>query len=112
MRNIASIFGRHEFAVRRLHSLTGLIPVGGFLVVHLATNASILDGPRLSGPRRPDPQHRARHAACSWNGLFIFLPILFHGLIGLMIVAARQTQRAALPLPREPPLHAAALDAA
>ena len=33
MPDIATIFGRHEFAVRRLHSLLGLVPVGAFLCV-------------------------------------------------------------------------------
>jgi succinate dehydrogenase / fumarate reductase cytochrome b subunit len=42
---LASIFGKHEFVVRRLHSLLGLVPIGGFLIFHLATNASVLDGP-------------------------------------------------------------------
>ena len=45
MPDIAHVFGRHEFVVRRLHSLIGLIPVGAFLFVHFVTNVSILDGP-------------------------------------------------------------------
>ena len=43
MADIASVFGRHEFLIRRLHSFTGLVPVGGFLVIHLLTNLGILD---------------------------------------------------------------------
>ena len=30
---------RHEFAIRRLHSLSGLVPIGAYMVVHLVTNA-------------------------------------------------------------------------
>ncbi len=33
---------KYYFLIRRLHSLSGLIPVGVFLFVHLATNASVL----------------------------------------------------------------------
>src|SRR3954463_12839641 len=40
-----SFFARHEFLLRRLHSLSGLIPVGAYMVVHLLTNASVLGGP-------------------------------------------------------------------
>jgi succinate dehydrogenase / fumarate reductase cytochrome b subunit len=83
---LASIFGRHEFLVRRLHSLLGLIPVGGFVCFHLATNASILDGPETF-QTRVDIIHRLGPVTLfvlEWTT--IFLPILFHGLIGLIIV--------------------------
>jgi succinate dehydrogenase / fumarate reductase cytochrome b subunit len=83
---LASIFGRHEFLVRRVHSLLGLIPVGGFLCFHLATNASILDGPETF-QTRVDIIHRLGPATLfvlEWTT--IFLPILFHGLVGLIIV--------------------------
>ena len=39
-----SVFGRYEFLIRRLHSLTGLVPIGGYMFVHLATNDAIVDG--------------------------------------------------------------------
>jgi succinate dehydrogenase / fumarate reductase cytochrome b subunit len=39
-----SFFARHEFVIRRLHSLSGLIPVGAYMTVHLVTNASVLNG--------------------------------------------------------------------
>ena len=29
MLDTATLFGRHEFAIRRWHSLTGLMPIGG-----------------------------------------------------------------------------------
>ncbi len=82
----ASMFGRHEFLVRRLHSLVGLVPVGGFLCIHLATNASILDGTETF-QRRVDQIHSLGETTLlmlEWA--FIFLPILFHGLVGLVIV--------------------------
>jgi succinate dehydrogenase / fumarate reductase cytochrome b subunit len=83
---LASIFGKYEFPIRRLHSLTGLIPIGGFLCIHLATNASILDGTEQF-QRRVDQIHSLGPITLlllEWA--FIFLPILFHGLIGLVIV--------------------------
>jgi succinate dehydrogenase / fumarate reductase, cytochrome b subunit len=83
---LASIFGKHEFMVRRLHSLLGLVPIGGFLVFHLATNASVLDGP-VTFQMRVNIIHQIGPITLSileWGT--IFLPILFHGLIGLIIV--------------------------
>ncbi len=35
---------RHHFLLRRLHSLTGIVPIGLFLVMHLTTNSTILWG--------------------------------------------------------------------
>lgn len=35
---------RHYFLIRRLHSLTGILPIGVFLVIHLITNSSLAWG--------------------------------------------------------------------
>ena len=86
MSDTASIFGRYEFAIRRLHSLTGLLPIGGYLCFHLATNAAVLDGVETY-QRRADQIHVIGPTTLfflEWT--VIFLPILFHGLIGLIIV--------------------------
>ena len=40
----ASFLDRLHFILRRLHSLTGLTPIGVFLVIHLITNSSIVWG--------------------------------------------------------------------
>ncbi len=39
-----NFFDRHYFLLRRLHSLTGIVPIGVFLINHLLTNSSILWG--------------------------------------------------------------------
>ncbi|MEQ8848284.1 succinate dehydrogenase cytochrome b558 subunit [Botrimarina sp.] len=80
-----SFFVRHEFLIRRLHSLSGLIPVGAFMCVHLVTNASVLNGPetfqenvyRIHGLGKLLP-------LVEW--LFIFLPLIFHAVVGVWIV--------------------------
>lgn len=38
------ILEKHHFLLRRLHSLTGIVPIGIFLIAHLTTNSSILWG--------------------------------------------------------------------
>jgi succinate dehydrogenase / fumarate reductase cytochrome b subunit len=84
--DFASIFGRHEFVIRRIHSLLGLIPIGGFLIFHLATNASILDSAQIF-QERVDIIHGLGPTTLfflEWS--FIFLPIFFHGVVGLIIV--------------------------
>ena len=41
---MSGILDRHHFLLRRLHSLTGIVPIGIFLIAHLTTNSSILWG--------------------------------------------------------------------
>ncbi|MCA9310157.1 MAG: hypothetical protein KDA21_03070 [Phycisphaerales bacterium] len=88
-----TIFDRHYYLFRRLHSLTGIMPAGAFLLSHLTTNASILWG----------------HANGKWDGMHggaaefqhevdfihsipflllieifgLWIPIGFHALLGL-----------------------------
>lgn len=35
---------RHYFLLRRLHSLSGIVPIGVFLIIHLITNSSVVWG--------------------------------------------------------------------
>lgn len=39
-----SFLTKHHFLFRRLHSLTGIVPIGVFLIAHLTTNSSIMWG--------------------------------------------------------------------
>jgi succinate dehydrogenase / fumarate reductase, cytochrome b subunit len=86
MPDIANVFGRQEFMVRRLHSLLGLAPVGVFLCVHLATNASILDGPETFQARVKQIHDIGPITLFFVEWIFILLPLLFHGLVGAIIV--------------------------
>ena len=81
-----SIFGKYEFVVRRLHSLLGLVPIGGYLVIHLATNASLLDGAALYQSRVDQINSLGPTTLTIVEWSFIFLPILFHGLVGVAVV--------------------------
>ena len=80
-----SFMARHEFLIRRLHSLSGLIPVGAYMVIHLLTNASVLEGARafqLNVYRI----HSLGKLLPVVEWTFIFLPLLFHGIIGFVII--------------------------
>jgi len=41
---VHGLLDKHHFLLRRLHSLTGILPIGVFLVNHLLTNASVAWG--------------------------------------------------------------------
>lgn len=44
MTNNQSFMTKHHFLLRRLHSLTGIVPIGVFLMAHLTTNSTIIWG--------------------------------------------------------------------
>ncbi len=81
----STFLGRHEFLIRRLHSLCGLVPVGAYMVVHLVTNASVLDGTRAF-QSRVDQIHSLGGALPVVEWTFIFLPLLFHAILGVAII--------------------------
>ena len=84
--SVNSFFGRHEFIIRRLHSLTGLFFVSGYLCFHLFTNAAVLDGADTY-QRRADQIHAVGPTTLFFlEWWLVLLPILFHGLIGMVIV--------------------------
>ena len=76
---------RHEFLIRRLHSLSGLVPVGAYLCVHLLTNASVLNGPE-SFQKQVDTIHMLGRALPIVEWVFIFLPLMFHAVVGVMMI--------------------------
>jgi len=73
-----------SFVLRRLHSLTGIIPVGAFLFEHiLISNASAIGGP---GAYARQVRFLASLPLVPALELFgIWLPILFHALYGIYI---------------------------
>lgn len=82
---VAETRGRRHFAMRRLHSLSGVAPVGLFLVVHLWTNARAIYG-----------RDAFNHAVGEIQGtpllawvevLAIMLPLAFHAIYGVVIAA-------------------------
>lgn len=91
-----SFFQRHEFWIRRLHSLCGLIPVGAFMVVHLLANASIVNGTE-SFQNIVYQIHSLGDAVVIVEWLFIFLPILFHALLGFVFIFAAKNNTSRYP---------------
>jgi succinate dehydrogenase / fumarate reductase cytochrome b subunit len=73
-----------SFLLRRLHSLTGIIPVGAFLFEHiLISNATAISGPDAYARQ---VSFLANLPLVFFLELFgIWIPILFHGLYGFYI---------------------------
>jgi len=81
-----SFFARNQFLIYRLFSLSGLVPVGAFLCVHLLTNASVLGGAGAF-QSRVDLIHSLGPLLVPIEWAFIFLPMLFHASVGFVIIA-------------------------
>ncbi len=91
-----SFLVRHQFLIYRLFSLSGLIPVGAYLVVHLLTNASVINGP-MSFQEQVDRIHSLGAALLPVEIIFIFLPILFHAAVGWLIISGAMPNTNAYP---------------
>ena len=85
----ASWFGRNNFMLRRLHSLSGLIPVGVYMVVHLTTNASVVAGVDVF-QKNVGMIHTLGPVLPLVEWVFIFLPLLFHMLVGFVFIWSAQ----------------------
>ena len=71
------------FLWRKLHSLLGIIPIGAFLIEHLLSNFEALKGPAAYGAQVQFLNSLPLVRVLEW--VFIFLPILYHGLYGVYI---------------------------
>ena len=73
----------NEFLFRKLHSLLGIIPIGAFLLEHLLSNFEARNGPIAYGAQVKFLNGLPIVRVLEW--VFIFLPILYHGLYGVWI---------------------------
>jgi succinate dehydrogenase / fumarate reductase cytochrome b subunit len=80
---VAQATRHQDYLLRRLHTLSGVIPVGLFLLEHLFTNATVLNGAgsfnQAVGVIQGIP---LLHFV---EFFFIFLPIVYHGVFGLYV---------------------------
>lgn len=75
---------KHHFFIRKLHSLSGIIPIGIFLTEHLSLNSL-----SLLGPEAYNKAVAILHSIPLLpliEILFIAIPIAFHALYGLWVV--------------------------
>ena len=75
---------RH-FWLRRLHSLSGIVPVGGFLAFHLYENYTATKG--ADAYNRMTRTLQDLPFAVAMEVLIIVVPLFFHGIYGLFITS-------------------------
>ena len=71
------------FIWRRLHSLLGIIPIGAFLIEHIISNWEAVGGPVAYGQQVKFLNSLPLVRVLEW--VFIFIPLLYHGVYGLYI---------------------------
>ena len=93
-----SFLARHQFLIYRLFSLRGLVPVGAYLCIHLVTNAAVLGSPSTF-QSQVDSIHNLGILLPIVEWTFIFIPILFHAVVGWLIISGAMPNNSAYPYP-------------
>ncbi len=73
------------FLMRKLHQLTGIVPLGMFFFVHMFTNSKAMSGDKVFNDAVADIHHIPYLLFVEIFG--IFLPLLFHSIYGIIISA-------------------------
>ena len=78
---------RRRFILRRLHSLSGIVPIGVYLIFHIMlANASVLGGPERFDAAVEAISLLPPPILLGIEVLAIYLPLLFHSLYGFVRV--------------------------
>jgi succinate dehydrogenase / fumarate reductase cytochrome b subunit len=86
------------FVLRKLHQLSGIFPLGIFLLEHFYTNSKALSGPGDFNSAVDDLQSIPYILFVEIGGIFI--PLLYHAVYGLVITWEARPNNLAYPYPR------------
>jgi succinate dehydrogenase / fumarate reductase cytochrome b subunit len=73
----------HSYFWRRLHSLTGIVPIGAFLIEHILSNYEAVNGPLAYAKQVLFLNSLPFVRVLEWT--FIFIPLAYHALYGVYI---------------------------
>ena len=73
----------HSFLWHKLHSLSGIVPIGAFLVEHIVSNYEAVNGPLAYAKQVLFLNSLPMVRVLEWA--FIFIPLAFHALYGVWI---------------------------
>ncbi len=86
------------FILRKLHQLSGIFPLGIFLLEHFYTNSKALDGAEHFNKAVDDLQAIPYILLIEIGGIFI--PLIYHAVYGLVITMEARPNNLAYPYPR------------
>jgi len=73
----------NTFLLRKLHQITGIVPLGIFFFVHMFTNSKSMSGAKVFNDAVGDIHHIPYLIFVEIFG--IFLPLIFHSVYGIII---------------------------
>jgi len=73
------------FLLRKLHQITGIVPLGIYFLVHMYTNSTAMSGEKVFEEHVTDIHHLPYLLFVEIFG--IFLPLVFHSVYGIIISA-------------------------
>jgi len=73
----------YSFVLRRLHSLSGIVPIGAFLLEHFISNSEAANGVQAYNDQVKFLTSLPFVHLLEW--VFIFIPLLYHALYGIYI---------------------------
>jgi succinate dehydrogenase / fumarate reductase, cytochrome b subunit len=73
----------YSFLWRKLHSLSGIVPIGAFLIEHIVSNFEALKGPAAYAAQVKFLNSLPLVRVLEWT--FIFIPLIYHGVYGVFI---------------------------
>ncbi len=73
----------YSFVLRRLHSLSGIVPIGAFLIEHFISNSESANGVQAYNDQVKFLTSLPFVHVLEW--VFIFIPLLYHALYGVWI---------------------------
>ena len=86
------------FVFRKLHQLTGILPLGVFLLEHFYTNSKAMTGPADFNNAVRDLQSIPYIIFIEIGGIFI--PLIYHAVYGLFITWEMRPNNVSYPYPR------------
>jgi len=86
------------FVLRKLHQLSGIVPLGLFLLEHFYTNSKALGGAADFNNAVKDLQSIPYIVFVETGGIFI--PLIYHAVYGLVITVEARPNNLAYPYPR------------
>lgn len=76
---------RENFVLHKLHSLTGIVPVGFYMLQHLTLNSFSLAGPAYFDGVIHFFESLPKHILLAMEVCAIWIPLLFHSIYGFFI---------------------------
>ena len=86
------------FILRKLHQLSGIVPLGLFLLEHFYTNSKALAGAVVFNEAVRDLQSIPYILLVETGGIFI--PLIYHAVYGMVITVEARPNNLAYPYPR------------